>query len=702
MINGIESTFFTGHSVTSHGSVSHPLRCRSARACCLAAHKRLIIPGVSSRPFFVKPLKSRITVLITGLVLLIAVGGYFLLSRVLSTISHEKERLESARSVKVELLSRRALDQNGIAYYGYLQEVRAVESFAGAHYVATSGGLVAFDEQGRMTSHYTTLDGLPDNDLTALATSQERLYIGTNSQGLVSYDGRTFSQYRLIQPKAAQVTALAATEDRLLIGMLDGGLFEYDGQQFRQSQSSSGGTEPKKVTVLFSRYPEIYAGTFDQGLFVWHEGRWDQLTTKEGLPSNRVTAIIEDADGILIGTDLGIARLNGGSTTPIAQIGNVTSLAQFQDTVYAGLFTGQIVQINASKERPSRTQHSQLALPNNAANVILRVAEDRLWAMTSRGIYVSPSPGAEPFKRFDQPTGDLQLSASHISTLATDWRGRLWIGYFDRGIDVIDPNQPRLITHLEDEVIREINFLQADADGQRMLAATSGGFVVIDQLMRQQRYTERDGLISNSVSHLTRVPASIVLPRPDERPRPGEAFVLATGRGLSIYAENIFRSLNAFHGLASNHLYTSARVGDRLFVGSLNGLNELEGLRVVRTFQTSNSKLSHNWVSALVTVGSTLYIGTYGGGVDALLPSGELINFASLIGKFSVNPNALHFDGERLYVGTLEQGVWILAVQQDTWSHFTQGLGSSNVTAITSDGRAIYYGTDRGLTRVSR
>jgi ligand-binding sensor domain-containing protein len=281
-----------------------------------------------------------------------------------------------------------------------------------------------------------------------------------------------------------------------------------------------------------------------------------------------------------------------------------------------------------------------------------------------------------------------------------DWRGRLWVGYFDRGIDVVDPSQSRRLSHLEDEVIREINFLQPDANGQRMLVATSSGLVIIDQLMRQQRFSEKDGLISNLVSHLIEVPANIVLPRPDERPRPGEALVLTTGRGLSIYAENLFRSLNAFHGLASNHLYTSARVGDKLFVGTLNGLNELEGLRIVRTFQTANSRLSHNWVSALAVVGSTLYIGTYGGGIDALLPSGEMINFASLIGKFSVNPNAMHFDGGRLYVGTLEQGVWVLNVENDTWSHVIEGLGSSNVTAMTSDSRAVYVGTDHGLSRM--
>lgn len=626
---------------------------------------------------------------------------YWLLSRVSSTIWREQERLASARAIRVETVRLRAPSREGITYYGYAQDIRALERFAGSYTAATSGGLAVFDDQGSMTAHYTTLDGLPDNDLTALATFQERLYIGTRTKGLVSFDGKGFSQYRFIQPKASHVTALAATEDALFIGTLDSGLFQYDGQQFRQSRTSGGGSEPRQVTVVFPRYPELYVGTFSQGLFVWRQGRWEQVTTKEGLPSNRVTAIIEDSDGILLSTDLGIVRFSeGGGITPVAPMGNVTSLVRFQDRVYAGLFTGHMAQLWTHNGRPLKTLPTQLALPNNATNIILTADRDRLWAMTSRGIYVSSSPGREPFKRFNQLSQDPQLSASHISALAMDRRGRLWVGYFDQGIDVMSLDQPHLVTHIENETVREINFLQPSADGQRMLVATSRGLVIIDQLMRQQQFSEKDGLISNSVSHLIEVPANIVLPRPDERPRPEEALVLATGRGLSIYAENVFRSLSAFHGLASNHLYTSASVGDKLFVGTLNGLNELEGLRLVRTFQTANSRLSHNWVSALAVVGSTLYIGTYGGGVDALLPSGEMINFASLTGKFSVNPNAMHFDGERLYVGTLEQGVWVLDVEKDTWSHLIEGLGSSNVTAMTSDSRAVYFGTDHGLSKM--
>jgi ligand-binding sensor domain-containing protein len=128
----------------------------------------------------------------------------------------------------------------------------------------------------------------------------------------------------------------------------------------------------------------------------------------------------------------------------------------------------------------------------------------------------------------------------------------------------------------------------------------------------------------------------------------------------------------------------------------------LEGLRVVRTYKTSNSKLSHDWVTALTEADGTLYIGTNGGGVDAMLPTGEWVNFADDVGKFEVNQNAMHFDGEKLYVGTSDRGVLVYNTRERRWTRISPGLTSQNVTAITTDDLFIYVGTLNGLTRIEK
>jgi ligand-binding sensor domain-containing protein len=143
-------------------------------------------------------------------------------------------------------------------------------------------------------------------------------------------------------------------------------------------------------------------------------------------------------------------------------------------------------------------------------------------------------------------------------------------------------------------------------------------------------------------------------------------------------------------------------MGSRLFVGSLAGLVELEGLRVVRTYKTSNSRLSHDWVTALAEADGALYVGTNGGGVDALLPTGEFVNFADELGKFEVNQNAMHYDGHRLYVGTSDRGLLVYHTGDRRWTRISAGLAAQSVTAITSDDRFVYVGTVNGLVRIEK
>ena len=263
------------------------------------------------------------------------------------------------------------------------------------------------------------------------------------------------------------------------------------------------------------------------------------------------------------------------------------------------------------------------------------------------------------------------------------------------------------IAHIEDDRVREINNLAFDRSEDRMLAATSRGLVMFGNGLKQTVMTREQGLIHDSIAHVSLANidspllASTGGPPPLDKMR-GRTMVLATAGGLTEVLGGRARSITAFHGLASNHLYSSASVGSRLFVGSLAGLTEIEGLRVVRTYKTSNSRLSHDWVTALAEAEGTLYVGTNGGGVEALLPSGEWIDFADELGKFDVNQNAMHFDGERLYVGSSDRGLFVYNTRDRKWTRISAGLASQNVTAITSDNRFIFIGTLNGLTRMER
>jgi ligand-binding sensor domain-containing protein len=564
-----------------------------------------------------------------------------------------------------------------------------------------------------------------DNDLTALAVFRDRLFIGTASAGLMAFDGNTFTGYSFVKPKATRVSVLLDTETELLIGTLDGGLFEYDGEQFSRRFNSATGADFSRVTALLPYESRLYVGTQDSGLYIWREAHIEHLTVNEGLPSPHVTALaalpstLSQAGQIAVATDFAVVGLNeANEIKPVSNHPNITSLAVSGGRLWAGLFSGGLMDLNSSRARTqvnSSDEQSSLSetpgLPRAVPSLVY-VSEGELWALTGEGVFVRDERSTAPlFEPVAQPlVGERILAGGHITGLALDSSGRLWIGYFDRGIDLVVSETNERVAHIEDERVREVNFIAFDSNEDQILTATSRGLVVIDGHLKQSVFTrEQNGLVNDSIAHVSIMTVASPVAQSSSGATPvslsrNRALVLATAGGMTEITGGRARSLTAFHGLASNHLYTSVAVGSRLFVGSLAGLVEIENLRVVRTYKTSNSRLSHDWVTALAEADGKLYIGTNGGGVDALLPTGEWVSFADDrdAGRFEVNQNAMHSDGERLYVGTSDRGLLVYNTRDQRWTRISAGLASQSVTAITSDDHFIYAGTMNGLVRIEK
>jgi len=272
------------------------------------------------------------------------------------------------------------------------------------------------------------------------------------------------------------------------------------------------------------------------------------------------------------------------------------------------------------------------------------------------------------------------MTDNFVSALAIDRASELWVGTFRNGIDVISSAGGKT-RHLGSDAVREINFLQANADG--MNAATTGGLVSIgSDLKIRQNLTKADQLPSNSVTHFT-----------------GDT--IATAKGLAFINKGKPTVLSTVQGLPSNSIYTTLQIGDKLYAGTLGGLAEIEGRRVTRTYKDSNSALTTNWVTSLCKAGDRVFIGTYGGGVFELLASGEIRSFQPETGKFTVNFNAMYTDSDRLYVGTLD-GLRVLDLRSQKWQTIRDILPSENVMSITADDAAMYFGTSSGIARIDK
>jgi len=583
-----------------------------------------------------------------------------------TSLSEERARLLEKTSVAFTKTRLTPYQLNDVRIWQNFSDVRAFIKYQNSYFAATGGGLVQYSFDGEIVKHYTVLDGLPESDLTALASFGEKLFIGTRAKGLLEFDGEIFTQYEWTMRQAQTVAALLNDdENRLLIGTFGGGLLEFGGTDFREIKAEN---KPiKAINFLSKTGDKLYVGTFDNGLWIYDKDRWAHFTIAEGLNSNRIVGITQHDKNLLVATDFGLSILEANKFRTVEILPALSSLIKFGDRIFFTRDNGEIFIFDKSL--------TEFAKKNNLTEARLTVAGEKLFLLGNAGVF---SFDDNKFKAFGN-AGNKTLTDNFVSATAIDERGNLWAGTFRRGIDVLAENGT-LLTHLETEGIREINFLQAN--GEAVSAATTQGIFQIKPDFSHTAFDKTKGLPTNAITHIS-------------------DGVTATARGLVFTNEKTPRILSAVNRLPNNSVYTTLVIGDSVYAGTLSGLAQIEDKRVVRVWQDSNSNLATNWVTALVSANERIFVGTYGGGIFELLPSGEIHSFVDEIGKFVVNPNALATDGKRLYIGTLE-GAKILDLQTQKWTSVKKVLPSETVMSVTTDEETVYFGTTSGISVIRK
>ncbi|MGH9837251.1 MAG: ligand-binding sensor domain-containing protein [Blastocatellia bacterium] len=655
---------------------------------------------------------------IVGIAIFVAIAAGITAWVVRRQASHEIEAaraaLERSALIPFDRESLQPLAGRGVTLMQSRRGVRDLVRFDDAWFAATDGGLLELAGDGRLKRAFTVLDGLPESDLLCLAVFQSKLFIGTRSRGLVAFDGKRFERFRWTDRKAQAVTVLAENRGRLLAGTFAGGLIEFDGRQFREINSDAG--RIAGIYTIVTDNSRLLIGTFAGGLWMNEAGRWSHFTVADGLPSNRVVGIAADGDRLLVATDFGVAKLaaDASGRQRFQTLATMPALAGIVARGNAALLckdNGELFRL-IMDERPDRARLDPVEWragakpPANLSSCQFKAFESKtgqtsdqgpghaLWLLSSEGIWRTDwqderFAGRLQFAAFGELREAGGLSSNLVSAMAFDDLGRLWAGSFRDGIDIFSPRGPR-VAHIESDAVREINALVWDGASKRMLAATAQGLIRFDDGFGVERTSTNDGLLANSVSHVTPVSTKSFA-----------GLALATSRGLSLGEAKRWQALTAVQGLPSNSVYALLPDREFLYAGTLGGLAQIAGGRVVRVFKDSNSKLTTNWVTALCRAGNRLFVGAYGGGVFELTAAGELVSFASETGRVSVNPNAMLSDGEWLYVGTLD-GVWALELRTQRWVHLRDELPSQTVLSVAADESCVYFGTTSGIARVDK
>jgi len=554
--------------------------------------------------------------------------------------------------------------------------------YEGRLFLAGPAGVTAYDSNGGVAASYRVWMELPSAPVTALAVGiagdsrAQELWIATAGQGLVAFNGSGFRQILPVESSFAKLTALLPVDTgRILIGTEKAGVLVYDGTHLRAFHPSLANMH---VTALAGDDSDLWVGTLDRGLLHWRAGSAE--TIADGLPDKAVLSLAARSDTVYAGTALGIAELKGGKLTRTLATGYFAQALYAADgklwigTLEEGMFE---VPLDA-RNGPAIGLRAAEVCPACSIRKIFRVDRD-LYTLAENSLW----RGTEAVL---QPEG-ATLKDRNVAALSMDGSGRLWIGYFDRGLQILSPGSAGRGVEFEDDHLFCVNRIVHDSARGISAVATANGLVLFDAATARRRVIgQADGLIANQVT--------------DVALRADGSIVAATPAGVSFIDAAGISSVYAFQGLVNNHVYSLGIDGSRTLAGTLGGLSILDAGLVKASFTTANSALKHNWITAMVPVGRDWFVGTYGAGVLRMNDRGQWESFADLAGNVEINANAMAASPHGVYAGTLDRGLAVYSVASGRWNYFTAGLPSQNVTAVEARGGILYIGTDNGLVKV--
>jgi ligand-binding sensor domain-containing protein len=598
-----------------------------------------------------------------------------------------KEELQAERNLQFTI--RPFLPSHNVIF----EPVRSPEVFTQAArlqdrlYIAGPAGLLEYDLRGTFLREFSAGKELPGSPLVAMAVGQladathPGLILATADQGLLAFDGSNFQQIYPLDPDVRSITSiLPVSGGHLLIGTKKRGVLLYDGKTIQEFHPSLAHIY---VQALAGNEVDLWVGTFDQGVKHWHAGTTDSFGEGQGLPDRQVQALALDGEKTYVGTPFGVAEFDHGRFSRVLAKGVlVTSLYVRGDELWLGSEDQGVLRVPLTAKRPRPSSQNVPGVPLGEVRQFLG-SESGVLILTRNGMF-ELNANSLGSKQALQPRPAV-LSDRNISALARDERGQLWVGYFDRGLDVL-PNGPGHALHFENDHVFCVNRIWPDPKGGTVEVATANGLVRFDPSGKpEQVLSKADGLIADHVTD--------VLPYQD-------GLVLATPAGITFLDSGGPRSMYTFHGLVNNHVYALAVSEDNLMVGTLGGLSALEKGFVKANYTAGNSSLKQNWITAVVRVGDEWLVGTYGSGVMGLDDAGKFHSFETATAATEINPNAMLVTKTHVFAGTLGQGLFVYDREKQRWFALTDGLPSTNVTALTEGDGYIYVGTDNGLVRL--
>ncbi len=504
------------------------------------------------------------------------------------------------------------------------------EDHGGALWIASADGLLRF--RGAQHTAFTVRDGLPSSNVWSLFVDRAGVLWAATTEGLARFANGRF--YPVANPGPVIGAMAQDRNGALWLATRDGLAILQNGSLRNASEHPlplKSGTE----TLLIDSAGHVWIGTA-HGLLLQNAAGSHLYTAKDGLPSNRITALYQDREGtVWVGTDAGAARIVNGN------------IERFSP--------GDVL----------------------AGEMILSFYEDRegdLWAGTeANGVTVLRQQKFTTYTDAENASGDLVRCVFEAAG------GVIWLGTGGHGLRRFSNNAFSTITTRDGLSSDQVFALAEDRDGA-LLVGTPDGLDRIRNGVVTAVLTSADGLADDFVrSIFTEGDGSLWI---------------GTRRGLSHQEGGPFRTYTQRDGLGSDLVgaIVRDRAGD-LWIGTLHGLTR-HARNAFQNFTTANG-LSSNVITALHEDAlGTLWIGTEDGGLNRYA-NGRFTHYSSDVGLPQTVFGIAEDNRQQLWMSS-NTGIFRADARQ--LNRIAEGqAGSANVVSYgTGDGLRISECTGGG------
>ena len=178
------------------------------------------------------------------------------------------------------------------------------------------------------------------------------IWVGTFKAGLFKISSTDTVQYntRHLLPSNEIFTFVLNSNDYPLVSIYQKGLYEFNGKEFVRIYDAEHFTDRFILSVVEGEDKTLYIGTKTNGLVILKNGVYSKFTTKNGLLSNTVQAVVFLNNQLWVGTNRGvnILRMKNGNVSSISSLEKRSGHKSTEIQQNALISTGKLIWVGST------------------------------------------------------------------------------------------------------------------------------------------------------------------------------------------------------------------------------------------------------------------------------------------------------------------------------------------------------------------